>query len=122
MKAVLVLVALAGVAHAEERTPVTLADALAAVAKAPGAAPLAAQLAEAQASIDAARALPNPSVRVGTTRLTAVVTAAASMPLPIFGTLGAARGRAKADAALVRNEATVELHQLRQRVAKAWIE
>jgi outer membrane protein TolC len=122
MKAVLVLVALAGVAHGEERVPVTLAGALAAVDTAPGAAPLAAELAAARASIDAARALPNPSVRVGTTRLTHVVAAGASMPLPIFGTLGAARGRAKADADLVRDEATIELRQLRHRVAKAWIE
>ncbi len=122
MKAVLVLVAFAGTAHAEERTLVTLADALGAAGKAPGAAPPVAEIAAARASIDAARALPSPSVRVGTTRLTHVVTAGVSMPLPILGTIGAARGRAKADAAVVHDEATIELRQLRHRVAKAWIE
>ncbi|HEY5944371.1 MAG TPA: TolC family protein [Kofleriaceae bacterium] len=122
MKAVLLLIALTGVAHAEQRKSVTLADALAAAAKAPQSAAPVAEIAVADATAQAAGAWPSPSLRVATTRLTARVVAGAALPLPVFGTVGAARRHAAAEATVVRAQAGVELRELRSRVVHAWIE
>src|SRR5262245_16673330 len=124
MKAVLLLIALTSVAHAQEsRKSITLADALAATAKAPRAAPAAADVAAAEATFQAAKGWPQgPTVRLGTYRLTARLFAGATMPLPVFGTLGAARRHAEAQVTVARAEADVELRSLRHRVVRAWIE
>lgn len=118
------IAALAGVAHAQStdsRTAVTLADVLAAVPAAPEAKIGGHEIMAAEASIDAASAWPSPSVRVVTNRLTARVTAGASVPLPLFGTVGAAKRRATAEMQVVRAETSLALRDLRNRAVQAWI-
>lgn len=127
MKAAAVLLLLTGVASAqapgdEQRTPITLADAIAAVPRAPHAAVPAFEIAEAEANVAAASAWPNPAVRVGTNRLTARLTGAATLPVPVFGTVGAAKRHARAEADVVRAQAEIDLRALRHRVVMAWIE
>src|ERR1043165_1359162 len=117
---------LAGVAHAQApvtdaRTAVTLADVLAAVPAAPEAKIGGHEVMAAEASIDAARAWPSPTVHVATNRLTARVTAGAALPLPLFGTVGAAKRRATAEMQVVRAETALALRELRNRVVQAWI-
>jgi outer membrane protein TolC len=112
--------ALAGPARAEPR-PVTLAEALAAAAQAPAAQVSPHEAAAADAQVDAAGAWPNPSLHVSTTRLTARLVAGVSLPLPVFGTVGAARRLAAAEAGVVRAEGAAALRALRHRVALAWI-
>ncbi|HTL38007.1 MAG TPA: TolC family protein, partial [Kofleriaceae bacterium] len=117
---------LATSAHAEaqvtdSRTAVTLADVLAAVPAAPEAKIGGYEVMAAEASIDAASAWPSPTVHVATNRLTARVTAGAAVPLPIFGTVGAAKRRATAEMQVVRAETALALRELRNRVVQAWI-
>jgi multidrug efflux system outer membrane protein len=118
------LAALSGTARAEPpaRVPITLSEALAAAAKAPATFVPAFEIAAAEANADAARAWPNPSVHLGTNRLTAKLLAGAALPLPLFGTVGAARQVAMAEANVVRAEAGVQLRQLRYRIVLAWVE
>lgn len=122
MKAALILIMLAGLADAEPRKPVTLQEAIAAAERAPLATAPAAELAVAEANAQAAGAWPSPSLHVATTRLTARVVAGAAVPLPVFGTVGAARRHARAEATVVRARVDVELRALRHRVVRAWIE
>src|SRR5262245_25017987 len=90
MRCLIVLVAaMTNVAHADEGAPITLEQALAATAKAPGAQIGGHDIAAAEASAAAASAWPNPSLHLGTSRLTARLIAAATLPLPVFGTVGA---------------------------------
>ena len=119
--AVVVLVA-AGAAHADDRTPVTLEAVLAAAGKAPAAQIGAHDIEAAEATYDAASAWPMSGLRVGANRLTAKVVAGVSIPLPIFGTIGAARHVAAAEADVVRAEADLALRDLRHRIVVAWIE
>lgn len=119
---IIVLAAVAGVARADDRTPVTFEQALAAATRAPGAQIGGYDIAAAEASISAASAWPNPSLHLGTSRLTARLVASATLPLPIFGTVGAARRVATAEAQVVRAEADLALRDLRHRVLVAWIE
>jgi len=119
---VIVLAAIASVAHADDRTPVTLDEALAATARAPGAQIGGHDIAAAEASVAAAAAWPNPSLHVGTSRLTARLIGSATLPLPIFGTVGTAQRVAAAEAQVVRAEADLALRDLRHRVIVAWIE
>ena len=118
------LAAVAVTARAEPplRAPVTLAQALAAGAKAPATFATGYEIAAAEANAAAARAWPNPSLHAGTNRLTARLIAGASIPLPVFGTVGAARRVAVAEANVVRAEAGVQLRQLRHRIVLAWVE
>ncbi|MDB4955372.1 MAG: rane protein [Myxococcales bacterium] len=118
------LAGLVGMAHGEPplRTPVTLSQALAAAAKAPATFGYGYDIEAAEANAAAARAWPNPSVHLGTNRLTALVIAGVSIPLPVFGTVGAARRVALAEANVVRAEAGVQLRQLRHRIVIAWVE
>ena len=111
---------MAGVARAEPRA-VTLQEVLAAIARAPAAAVSAHDVAAADALVDAAAAWPNPSLHVATNRLTARLVAGASLPLPVFGTVGASERMAAAEAGVVRREGAVALRQLRHRVVAAWI-
>jgi len=122
---VLVLVALASAARparGDDRVPITLAQAVAAAGKAPAARVSGYDLAAAEASAAAASAWPNPSLRVGTSRLTARLIAGATLPLPLFGTVGAARRVAEAEAQVVRAEGDLALRDLRHRVVVAWIQ
>lgn len=126
MRRVAVLVAaMVSVAHADDSAPVTpvrLEQALAATARAPGAQIGGHDIAAAEASVSAASAWPNPSLHVGTSRLTARLIGSATVPLPVFGTVGAARRAAAAEAQVVRAEADLALRDLRHRVIVAWIE
>ncbi len=109
-------------AAAEARADdITLADALAAAGKAPAAQVPGHEIAAADAQIDAAGAWPPPSVHVETNRLTARLVAGASLPLPLFGTLGAAHRSAAAKATVVRAEATVAIRDVRRRAALGWL-
>jgi cobalt-zinc-cadmium efflux system outer membrane protein len=112
----------AGVAHADDRQPVTLDQALAAVNAAPAVRAGTYDVAAAQAGVDAASALPNPSLAIGTNRLTARLAAVISIPLPIFGTVGAAKRVAAAEAAVTRADTDLALRDLRHRVIVAWVE
>ena len=119
--AVLLVVVSAGLAHAEDRVGVTLPEAIAAVPAAPEAKIGGYEVMAAEATIDAASAWPSPSVHVATNRLTARVGAGATLPLPLFGTVGAAKKRATAEAQVVRAETGLALRDLRYRVVQAWI-
>jgi outer membrane protein TolC len=102
--------------------PVTLDQALAAADRAPAAQVGGHEIAAAEASVSAASAWPNPSLHVGTSRLTARLVASAALPLPVFGTVGAAQRVAAAESRVVRAEADLALRDLRHRVTVAWIE
>jgi outer membrane protein, heavy metal efflux system len=102
--------------------PITLDQALAAADRAPAAQVGGYDVAAAEATARAASAWPNPSLHVGTSRLTARLVASAALPLPVFGTVGAAQRVAAAEAGVVRAEADLALRDLRHRVAVAWIE
>jgi outer membrane protein TolC len=119
---VVLVVAMAGVAHAEDGAPITLEQALAAAAKAPAAQIGGHDIAAAEASAAAASAWPNPSLHLGTSRLTARLIASATLPLPVFGTVGASQRAAKAEVEVTRAEADLAVRDLRHRVVVAWIE
>ena len=129
---VLALAMSASVAHAgagdgdaagdTDRTKVTLAQVVEATARAPAAQVGGHDIAAAEASADAAAAWPNPSLHAGTSRLTAKLIASASLPLPVFGTVGAAQRAAGAEARVVRAEAGLAMRDLRHRAVIAWIE
>src|SRR5262245_9191990 len=110
MARVVVLVAamaslVSGIARADDAAPVTLDQALAAADRAPAAQVGGSEVAAAEASVSAASAWPNPSLHLGTSRLTARLVASAALPLPVFGTVGAAQRVAAAGARVVRAEA-----------------
>ncbi len=109
-------------AHDAWADGVSLGDVTAAVARAP-AAPIATyEIAAAEAATAASGAWTTaPSVSAATNRLTAQVVVGVALPLPVFGTLGAARDEAAARARVVHLEATVELRDLRRRAVLAWI-
>jgi outer membrane protein TolC len=121
MRSFAVLVVLAGVAHADPRQPISLADALAAARKAPALQIGGHEIDAADAQVDAAGAWPSPAVHVATNRLTARVVVGASVPLPVFGTVAAARKQAAAEAEVVRVEVDVTRREIRHRVVTAWI-
>jgi outer membrane protein TolC len=106
---------------AADPKPITLHDALAAIPAAPAAAVTTYEVAAADALVDAAGAWPSPSLHIATQRLTARVVAGATVPLPIFGTVGAARRQAVAEAGVVHAEGAAGLRLLRHRVVLAWI-
>ena len=120
-KVVLALVVFAGVAHADARRAITLPQALAAVQQAPAAQVGGHEIAAAEAQIDAARAWPAPSLHVATNRLTARLVASAAIPMPVFGTVGAARRQAAAEADVVRADVTIARRELQHRAVVAWI-
>lgn len=112
----------AGSAAAQDaRTAVSLADVLAAVPGAPAAAVARHDVEAATLLVDAAGAWPNPSVRVETNRLTARLVAGATLPVPVFGTIGATRREAKAKAQAVQAAAIIEQRDVRRRAVMAWI-
>lgn len=123
MRALLVgILVIASAAHAEDAPrQVTLAEVLAATSKAPAAKIAQHELAAAAALVEVADAWPNPSVRLETNRLTARLVAGATVPLPVLGTVGAARHAAAAHAGAVHAEAVVFDRALRRRAIDAWI-
>jgi len=119
---IVVLAATVTIARADDRTPVSLAQVLAAVARAPGAQVGGYEIVAADAGVAAASAWANPALHLGTSRLTARLIASATLPLPVFGTRGAARRVAAGQAGVVRAEAALALRELRRRAIVAWIE
>jgi len=113
-----ILAAMFASAHAE---PITLADAIAAVPRAPTSQIAGHDIAAAEALAAAAGAWAAPTARVATNRLTARLVVGASVPLPIFGTVGAARDVATAEAGAVRADAELVRRDLRYRVVVGWI-
>ena len=124
MRFALALVALlVGAAHAEPGSvAVSLHDALAAARKAPAALVGGYDVAAAEANVDAAGAWPAPGVHVGTNRLTARLIAGATLPLPVFGTIGAAKRQASAEADVVRADTELVRRELRHRVVVVWVQ
>jgi cobalt-zinc-cadmium efflux system outer membrane protein len=100
----------------------TLAEALAAAEDAPARQAATRRTAAAEAAVDAAGAWPATSLGVGTTTHTAHAVVTASVPLPVFGTIGAARDVARAELSTAKAEASSTALELRHRVATAWIE
>lgn len=123
-RAVILLATMTGAVRAEAPAaqPITLAQALAAADRAPAVQAGVHDIAAAEATASAGSAWPNPSLHLGTSRLTARVIASAAVPLPVFGTVGAARRVADAEAAVVRAETSLAVRDLRHRVVVAWIE
>ena len=115
------LALLAGTAHAEPRHAITLAEAVAAAKKAPVVQVGGYEIAAAEAEVDVARAWPSPSLHVGTNRLTARLVAGATVPLPVFGTVSAAKREARAQADVVRADVELTRRDLQHRVVIAWI-
>jgi cobalt-zinc-cadmium efflux system outer membrane protein len=120
-KALVVFLGAAGVAHADARRPITLQTAVAAAKQAPAALVGPHEVAAAEATVDAASAWPSPSLHVATNRLTARLVAGATLPVPVFGTVGAARRQAAAEADVVRAEVELVQRDLQHRVVLAWI-
>lgn len=117
--AVLVLVLAAHTAHADDVTFAQVADA---ASRAPEATIPASELASAEANVVAAGAWPAPSASIATNRVTARLVAGVAIPLPLFGTIGAARGAASAHAAVVRAEGENLRRDLVRRALVAWLE
>jgi cobalt-zinc-cadmium efflux system outer membrane protein len=107
-------------AYGEPRV-VSLDDAIAAAKRAPATAIATHEVAAADALTDAAGAWPNPALRVETNRLTARLVTGVTFPLPIFGTVGAARDEASAHARVVRRDAETQQRELMRRAVLAWI-
>ena len=124
MRFVVVLVlALVGVARAEPgRVEVSLHDALVAARKAPAALVGGYEVAAADANVAAAAAWPAPGIHLGTNRLTARLIAGATLPLPVFGTVGAAKRQAAAEADVVRADTELVRRELRHRVVAVWVQ
>src|SRR4051812_36566910 len=116
----IVLLLVSTSAHAE-RTPVTLHDVVEAVRKAPASRVGDFEIAAAEAGVDAAGAWPPPAIRVAHNTLTAQLTAGLTLPLPVFGTIGAARRRAAAEMQVVRADSDVGRRALQHRVVQAWV-
>ena len=109
-------------AHADERVPITLHDALAAVPAAPESRVGPLEVAAAKASVAAAKAWPATSIHAATNRLTARATIGASIPFPVFGTIGAARRHAEAQMQVAVGESDIAIRELRHKVMQAWVQ
>jgi cobalt-zinc-cadmium efflux system outer membrane protein len=120
-KLLAVLVLASGVARAQPPRSVSFADALAAVPAAPAAHMPDHDIAAADALVDAAGAWVAPSVHVQTDTLTAKYVIGGSVALPVFGTIGAAKRQARAEADVTRAEATITRRTLEHKVVLAWI-
>jgi outer membrane protein TolC len=123
--ALLALLGRPGAARADAAEPVdqvSLDQAIAAIAQAPIAPVAGLAIAGADAAVEAAGAWPAPAVRLETNRLTARVVAGLTLPLPVLGTVGAARDEARAHAEVVRADAAIGRRELRRRVVAAWLE
>jgi len=108
-----------GTARADD---VTFAMVSAAVDAAPGARATVLDTSAAEARIAAAGAWAPTQLRGGTNKITAREVIGITLPLPILGTLGAARDEAAAHAEVVRDESAVARRDLRRRAEAAWLE
>jgi len=114
---------LAGAAGAQVRTrSVSLQEAIEAAARAPETRAARLRTRAAGADLRASGAWPTSSLSVGTTRATARLIVAASVPLPVFGTLGANADVARAEVALAHAEETALALDVRRRAVAAWID
>ena len=110
---------LAGTARADD---VTFAMVSSAVDAAPATRATVLDTAAAEARIAAAGAWSPTQIRGGTNKITAQEVVGITLPLPILGTIGAARGEAAAHAEVVRDESAVAKRELKRRAATAWLE
>lgn len=117
-RALLVVVVLAAPARADD---ITFADALAGVGRTPQTRASEAEVASALAGVDAAGAWGPMLLTGGTNRLTAKEVIGVSVPLPILGTVGAAKHEAAAHAGVVRAEAAAARRDVQREVALAWL-
>lgn len=101
---------------------ITLPRALAAAARAPQSRTGAAREAASAAEVRAAGGWPATSLGVTTARRTTRLGLTASLPLPLFGTLGASTAAASAELAVTRAESAAALLELRHQVTRAWLE
>jgi cobalt-zinc-cadmium efflux system outer membrane protein len=101
---------------------ITLAAALAAADRSPEGQAAQARTAAAGAAESAAGAWPATSLGAATTLNTARAILTAALPLPIFGTLGAGRAVAHAEAVAASADETVTRLELRRRAERAWVE
>ncbi len=100
----------------------TLGDALAAASRAPAHRSADARRAASMAALGAAGAWPATSLAVSTTHRAERAAPTASLPLPIFGTLGANRDVARAELDVARIEESAVNLTLRRDVTRAWLE
>jgi outer membrane protein TolC len=116
------LIASASIARADvPATGVSFDDVLAASDRTPAKRAAELDVNASEALVEAAGAWPSPSVHVQTNRITARLVAGATLPLPIFGTVGSARRLARANANVTRAEAVVSTRDLQYRAAAAWV-
>jgi outer membrane protein TolC len=101
--------------------PITLADALAAADVAPSAQIATHELHAAEAEVDAAAAWPVFPIHVDTNYLTARFVAGLTIPLPVFGTIGAAQKLARAQAEVARADVRVDRADRHRHVAQLWV-
>jgi outer membrane protein TolC len=102
--------------------PVSLAAAIAAAGSAPEHRAAVADRTAAQAAAAAAGAWPATTLAVSTSQKTAHLGLVASLPLPLFGTLGASREVARADLDVAAAQVGAADLDLRRLVTRAWIE
>ena len=100
----------------------SLREALAAAAGTPARAAGTLRTRAAGALVGAARAWPDPSVGASTTHRTARLGLTGSLPLPIFGTVGASQRVAEAEYGAARAEESGIGLGLRRDVTRAWLE
>ena len=110
-------------AVAASPTPITLDEARARAARGGPEVLLARQREQiARAQVDAAGALPNPTVGVATASVTAKLTTSLLQPLPLFGQRGTAVDAARADADAARMDVAAGALEARLGVTAAWLE
>jgi outer membrane protein TolC len=117
----LVVILVAAPAFADEMHPVTFAEVVSATGAAPAAKAPVHDIAAADALADAAGAWPMPILHLQTNSLTARATVGVTLPVPVFGTVGAVKRQAKAEATVVRAEATLAQRTLYHHAVTAWI-
>ncbi len=117
-------VAFARVGHADEVKAhrIRLSEALAAVGRAPAHRAGAARVGAARAAVPAAGAWPATVLSVATARKTERLGLVASLPLPVFGTIGASRRVARAEADAARSELGAGDLGAARDVTRAWVE
>lgn len=106
----------------EPITQVRFADVISATSRAPSMQVSRHEVDAAIALVDAARAWPSPGLRVETNRITARLVTGVTLPLPIFGTVGAARRVAAAQRDVVQAAARVDARDIVRRALIAWVE
>jgi len=102
--------------------PLTFADALAAIGAAPLHRAAVARTGAAAAGVRAAGAWPATALGVSSALRTAHLGLTASLPLPLFGTIGANVAVARAELGVATAEAEAVDLRLRRDVARAWLE